>query len=125
MDYLLKYSLNNVPETYELNCYYIVDNRLQWVSLADDEYFYLHFVDANNVGESVLHDTKQGTLDKYVYNMTKPIISMECGYENVNDCDIRVVKIISVSGNPKSKKHRTAEEKTVFNRYQQKGKKLF
>ena len=125
MEYLLKFNLNNIPETYELNCYYIVDNRLQYVSLSDEEYFYLHFVESSNIGDSIFQNENQGKLDKYVYNMNKPIISMDCGYENVNDSDIRVVKIISVSGNPMSKKHRKPEEKTVLNRYQQKGKKLF
>lgn len=125
MDYLLKFSLTNVPEAYVLNCYYVVDNRLQYVSLADNDYFYLHFVDSDKVGESVLQNENQGKLDKYVYNMNKPIISMECGYETVNDSNIRVVKITSVSGNPKSKKHRTSEEREVLNRYQQRGKKLF
>jgi hypothetical protein len=125
MESLLKYELKDIPDNYELKCYYIVDNDLQYVSLSEDGYLYLHFVDTNQVGETIMYSTSHGDLDKYVYNINKPIVSMKCSYDIVNEKESRVVRIVSVSGNPKCRKHKEVSERTVYNRYQNKGKKLF
>ena len=125
MDSLFKYEIRGVPDNYILSCYYIVDNSLQYVSLSEEGYVYLHFVDTNIVGDAIMYSKDFGKLDQYVYNKNKPIISMDCNYEKVNNAETRVVRIVSESGNPKCKKHKEVSERTVYNRYQNKGKKLF
>lgn len=125
MDSLFKYQLSDIPDNYTLSCYYVVDDSLHYVSLLDESYHYLHLVDTNSIGDVVAHSVNIGDLDKYVYNMNKPITSMTCSFEKVSQEFVRVVRIVSVSGNPKCRKHKEVSERYVYNRYQNKGKKLF
>ena len=125
MDYLFSKVVTNIPEQFEISCYYIIDNHLKFISLYQNKYFYFHYVDSYKVGELIQKSQNEYEFDVYVLKTSKPIISQKSEIEVVNKKESRVVTVRTYSGNPLEKKKKQKEEKTVITRYQSNGKKLF
>ena len=75
MDYLFRKVVLNIPETYTITTYYIVNDSLKYVSLLKDQSYYLGYVDSDYIGDFIIDDISEGTLDAYVIKQNIPIIS--------------------------------------------------
>lgn len=125
MDCLLIDSLSGVPEKFELSCYYVVDNHLRYISMADTTYFYLHYVDSYVVGQKICESKNEYDFDAYVFNHSKPILNMNSLFENLENRRMRVVSVKTYSGNPISRKPKKSESANIMTRYINNNKKLF
>ncbi len=125
MDYLFDKEITGIQTGYELSCCYIVDSHLRYVSLADAELYYLHYVDAYKVGQNIADSENEYEFDVYVLSQNKPIQSMKSTFENLENRIIRVVRLKTTTGNPLSKKPKKATEDNIITRYSNKNNKLF
>ena len=126
MDYLFRKVVLNIPETYTITTYYIVNDSLKYVSLLKDQSYYLGYVDSDYIGDFIIDDISEGTLDAYVIKQNIPIISCTSTLETDNNVTARVVSITAEGGNSKTTKKKKSQDVEVLNRYQNKGRnKLF
>ena len=126
MDYLFDTALTKIPKDYLVSCYFIVDNHLWYVSLYREKYFRLHYVDSFKVEELLKESTNEYEFDAYVLSVNRPIKYMECKFDTIHNTEVRVVTVKTESGNPKIRKSKKAEERTIITRYSSNNKnKLF
>jgi len=121
MDFLLEKAVI-IPKDYDLSCYYIVDNQLQYVSLYKDEDFLLSIVDADRTSDIVYTDTKEGRLDYYVLSAVKPIISQTSTYDADKK---RVVRISTKRKNVNTLKRKKSTDREIIMRDFSSKKSLF
>lgn len=121
MDYLFKDVLTNVPENCDITSYYIVDNDLKYVSIHNEDFFYLHYVDTDKISDVIESCEYEGEFDFIVISLNKPIKSQISSF----DGDARKVKTKTLSGNQKTIKLKKSSDRDVLKRFITKRKKLF
>lgn len=125
MDYLFNKSIKDIPKAYTISCYYIIDEHLKYVSLKNNNVFYLHIINADSLGELLQNNDNEMFFDMYVLLNNKPIQTQKSGYENVLDKLKRVVTIKTIFNNPLSRKSKKSQEDNIITRYITNRKKLF
>ena len=125
MEYLFNKYLKEIPESFNISCYYIIDNSLRYISLKEDNLYFLHYVDNIEIGEVILSSDNEMTFDSFVLSKNLPILSQKSSYENIDDTTSRVVSIETAKGNYNFIKRKPATEKNIIVRNSNGQKKLF
>ena len=125
MDYLFNKSIKDIPKAYTISCYYIIDEHLKYVSLKNNDVFYLHIINADSLGELLQNNDNEMFFDMYVLLNNQPIQSQESRYENVFDKIKRVITIKTMFNNPLSRKNKETQNSNIISRYITNRKKLF
>lgn len=125
MEFLFEKELLNVPIDFKIEAFYIIDNRMAYVSLFNGTMYHLNYVDTDSVGEKVMESKSTSDFDIYIIKSNQPVISQSCCFELVFGDYVRIVRTKTFSGNPKVKKPKEASERDVIVRYKTDRKKLF
>lgn len=125
MDYLFNTTLKNIPKSYTISCYYIVDDNLKYISLKNNNTFFLYSVDSDSLGTELKESSNELQFDCHVLNASKPVVTQKSCYEKILDKIFRVVRVKSSFHNPLSRKPKQTTDKTILNRYITNKKKLF
>lgn len=120
MDYLFNLNLKDKGLRYIIECYFVIDKRLSYVSTIGDNAFRLLLVDTDDIGECVKESKCIGDLDYWVLENSKPIKNQICRY----DGNHRVVNITTPTGNSLPIKRKEQTRNTTLVRYVG-NKKLF
>lgn len=125
MDSLFNTVLQNIPEKYEITCYYIVDDDLRYVSIHNADTFYLHYVDTDRISDVIKSCDLEGAFDYCIISLNKPIEYQKSNYEDIRGSLVRVVRTKSCTGNQKIIKHKESSDRQILNRFISKRKSLF
>lgn len=120
MNYLFDLNLKDKGLRYIIECYFIIDKRLSYVSTIGDNAFRLLLIDTDTIGECVTESACIGDLDYWVLENTKPIKTLVCKY----DGNSRIVNITTPEGNSIPIKKKEHTKGTTIVRYVG-NKKLF
>ena len=122
MAFQLDNQIKKVPKGKTVSSWYLINDRLQYVSATNNLIYFLACVDCGVYGEELVSSSNEGYFDYYVLSKVSPIKSMICNKKD----NIRYIEIVTVSGDFSIKKPKQHKEDTVINRYTNKSKiKLF
>lgn len=117
MDFLLNDALPKIKNIQDVDCLYVVNEHLKYVSMRNNNKLALYQVDSDGLTDLVESVIVGETLDSTVISSICNVCSVSSKFETVSSQKKRVVSIKTSSGDFQVRKKASPKDQEVVSRY--------